>query len=698
MIRSADELQGRQQTQLDHYGLEPGNSVHINGQCDSELGYSVGESLADIDDVADEVEVEHSDVAEWVHEKPHTLKSFAPANVLMTNDSLKSRPQLFVGAGPSTQDRGSTSMQWGDPGDIPSSSSDSQPIPGMKSLFKMYGEVAVRKAAQTPLIDGAVAEETEADKSGQYLNRDNNYEEILENNAPDEEFVALDPDQIYSKRKQTLHKYKSWPLYWDRPVDFHEASHILMGAIAVHESKVCTTIPQEFRGEGTFVINCENLDRSDSNNDGLGMWGRPNGRNRYYGHSSCGLFARMDDGRGNLLPDAKYIWKCMMRRYEHPMTTSVNRGQNRFIKKVYTALHPPDRKEVVSLIVITYEWIGKPFHFRTLPLPTRKRRDVLAAPILPPGSKDWQAASFQNGVMAALPATCSAYFGDCPLYAVGAIDFNAVASIILGGTIVEPSKICNKVPQGYRECGTFIIDLCNFVSDAELRRDDNGCWGKPAGNSRYYKIDSSTGDAVRVDRCCKLIEGAEYDVQILSKRYEHPLVNGRFVRKIYTARTPSNSRVYEPCMSLAVLTYYWKGEPEYFEAGPQRRVRMADAERSRLDMQYAAQSNQACFTDRTRAPSPPPKRSRFRVDEEGMGSSIQSIMYRTEYELQEHQANLLDRFEAFMDRLERISMCLPQVQEPLQQVWGGGAAHDDGSIAHEEEIIVEDGDFNEEFQ
>ncbi|VDO46927.1 unnamed protein product [Haemonchus placei] len=286
-----------------------------------------------------------------------------------------------------------------------------------------------------------------------------------------------------------------------------EASHILMGAIAVHENKVCTTIPQEFRGEGTFVINCENLDRSDSNNDGLGMWGRPNGRNRYYGHSSCGLFARMDDGRGNLLPDAKYIWKCMMRRYEHPMTTSVNRGQNRFIKKVSYFIF-----FVVARFVVTFT------------------------------ASQLNACISQNGVMAALPATCSAYFGDCPLYAVGAIDFNAVASIILGGTIVEPSKICNKVPQGYRECGTFIIDLCNFVSDAELRRDDNGCWGKPAGNSRYYKIDSSTGDAVRVDRCCKLIEGAEYDVQILSKRYEHPLVNGRFVRKIYTARTPSNSR------------------------------------------------------------------------------------------------------------------------------------------------------------
>ncbi|VDK50424.1 unnamed protein product [Cylicostephanus goldi] len=291
----------------------------------------------------------------------------------------------------------------------------------------------------------------------------------------------------------------------------------------------------------------------------------------------------MDDGRGNLLPHAKYIWKCMMRRYEHPMTANVNGGQNRFIKKVYTALYPPERKEVISFVVITYEWIGKPFNFRVIPIPIKNKRGGPPIPHPPPGSKDWQAASFQGSAMAALPATCSAYFGDCPLYAVGAVDFNVAASIILGGTIVEPSKVCSKVPQGYRECGTFVIDLSNFVTDAELRRDDNGCWGKPAGNSRYYKIDPNTGDAVRVDRGCKLIEGAEYDVQILSKRYEHPSVNGRFVRKIYTGRSPSNSRVYENCMLLAVMTYYWKGEPEYFEVGPQRRVRIPeDAERQRL--------------------------------------------------------------------------------------------------------------------
>ncbi|KAK5976047.1 hypothetical protein GCK32_010068 [Trichostrongylus colubriformis] len=441
MIRSADDVQeGRRGQQINHYGVQHDNSVHLPDQCNSEL-YSVEESLADIDDVADEVEVEHSEGVGWEDGKPHTLKSYAPANVLMTNDSLKSRPQLFVGAGPSMQDRESSSMQWGDPGDIPSSTSSSQCIPGMKSLFKMYGEVALRKAAQTPLIDAdeVATEKGEEAVPAPFLSRDEEFEEV-DDDAPDADFIALDPGQLYSKRKQTLHKHKEWPLYWDRPVDFHEASHILMGAIAVHESKVCTSVPQEFRGEGTFVINVEHLNRSDSNNDGLGMWGRPTGRNRYYGHSTCGLFARMDDGKGNLLPDAKYIWKCMMRRYEHPMTASVNSGQNRFIKKVYTALYPPERKEVVSFIVITYEWIGKPFNFRCIPLPVRKRRAGVPAPHPPPGSKDWQAASFQNGVMAALPATCSAYFGDCPLYAVGAIDFNAVASIILGGTIVEPSK------------------------------------------------------------------------------------------------------------------------------------------------------------------------------------------------------------------------------------------------------------------
>ncbi|RCN28891.1 hypothetical protein ANCCAN_25361 [Ancylostoma caninum] len=465
MIRSADGAQDGRPGEDEGFGIECELQEDFHkegsGHCEESLYPNVeGESLADIDDVADEVEIKPTPVS-WDGEVPQQRKNLAPANVLKTNDFLRSRPQLFVGTGQSINNRESSSLQWGDPGEIPSTSSGSQTVPGMKSLFKMYSEVAIRKAARTELL----RPEDDGDERGEevvlapYSDGENAFETPLDDEGVDTDFFALDPGQIYSKRKQLIHKHQKWPLYWDRAIDF----------------------------------------------------------------------------------------------------------------QIYSALYPPERKEMISFVVITYEWIGKPFNFRVIPLPLKNRRGGPPVPHPPPGAKDWQTASFQGSVMAALPATCSAYFGDCPLYAVGAVDFNTAASIILGGTIVEPSKICSRVPQGYRECGTFVIDLRNFVTDAELRRDDNGCWGKPAGNSRYYKIDSNTGDAVRVDRGCKLIEGAEYDVQILSKRYEHPSVNGRFVRKIYTGRSPSSSRIYETCMLLAVMTYYWKGEPEYFEAGPQKR-------------------------------------------------------------------------------------------------------------------------------
>lgn len=92
----------------------------------------------------------------------------------MTNDSLRCRPQMFVGSGGKSQDRDrdTRALQWGgigsrtmfnlsvaemlrkicahvlivsDSGDIPGTSSGSQRVPGMKSMFKMYGEVALRK-------------------------------------------------------------------------------------------------------------------------------------------------------------------------------------------------------------------------------------------------------------------------------------------------------------------------------------------------------------------------------------------------------------------------------------------------------------------------------------------------------------------------------------------------------------------------
>ncbi|EYC00750.1 hypothetical protein Y032_0113g386 [Ancylostoma ceylanicum] len=94
--------------------------------------------------------------------------------------------------------------------------------------------------------------------------------------------------------------------------------------------------------------------------------------------------------------------------------------------------------------------------------------------------------------------------------------------------------------------------------------------------------------------------------------------------------------------------------------------------------------------------SPPQKRFRRSDDDGASNESTQAMMYRTEYELQERQASLLDRFEAFMDRLERISMCLPQLQEPVQQVWMNDGSHED-DVAHEEEIILEEESYNEHY-
>ena len=45
-------------------------------------------------------------------------------------------------------------------------------------------------------------------------------------------------------------------------------------------------------------------------------------------------------------------------------------------------------------------------------------------------------------------------------------------------------RICTRVPQGTREAATFVLSMEQFGSDFELRRDNNGSWGKPAGSAR----------------------------------------------------------------------------------------------------------------------------------------------------------------------------------------------------------------------
>ena len=74
-------------------------------------------------------------------------------------------------------------------------------------------------------------------------------------------------------------------------------------------------------------------------------------------------------------------------------------------------------------------------------------------------------------------------------------------------------RIASSVPQGYREAGTFVIDMEHCPYEAMLRRDDNGIWGKPSGTSRYYVIDESL-DAIRIDTANR-VPDVPHDIQVL---------------------------------------------------------------------------------------------------------------------------------------------------------------------------------------
>uniref|UniRef100_A0A1I7XKP7 Uncharacterized protein n=1 Tax=Heterorhabditis bacteriophora TaxID=37862 RepID=A0A1I7XKP7_HETBA len=112
--------------------------------------------LADIDDIGDEVEVQNNGKLAWilpmelrsddlVTRKNNTMKEhLKPSSVLLTNENLRSRPQMFVGAGKTVIDRSKQASQWGDPGDMPGTSSGDG-APGMKSLFRLYADAALRK-------------------------------------------------------------------------------------------------------------------------------------------------------------------------------------------------------------------------------------------------------------------------------------------------------------------------------------------------------------------------------------------------------------------------------------------------------------------------------------------------------------------------------------------------------------------------
>ncbi|VDK43462.1 unnamed protein product [Anisakis simplex] len=528
------------------------------------------------------------------------FKKPTPAKVLMTEGSLRGNPQMYAiqGRRRSTKREGRDYPPSDPPPQLNVASMDGQTstTPSMTPLFRLYGQSSLKQASLS--LEDITNEETlngvnneiTVERVEEVCDKANDRKDGVVSGYEDDSSIlqssSIQQNQdsaiIHVERNQLVHHFQNWPLYWDRPIDFQEACEILTQQMSMDVSKICDSVPQNYRGEGTFVIDLRGFaNRHDVSLDGLGVWGKPTGRTRYFGLSETGKTFRIDDGRGKIPYGTVYEYKCISKRYEHPRTLNCN---SKFVKRIFTAVHHPSRETAVALAIVCYEWIGEPVNFQVsadeLNLPSRR---ILTAPPLD-GSRNWETASFNRSNFDPNEA-CNAFYGLCPLYAVGAIDFGTAACIILGGTRIDISRICCRVPQGYRMSGTFVIDVRNFVTDAELRRDGNGAWGKPAGHSRYYKLDSVTGEAIRVDRGHKLLEGSEYDVQILLKRYEHLAVNGRFVRKIYTGRSKSDGHTVQ-CSNLAIITYYWKGEPEAFIATPQRKVRIGQQAYSQQRYRY----------------------------------------------------------------------------------------------------------------
>ncbi|GMT13473.1 hypothetical protein PFISCL1PPCAC_4770, partial [Pristionchus fissidentatus] len=550
-----------------------------------------------------------------------------PAATLLTNEFLRGRPQVFVAPGrvplPKTEPeeevtrvrggrgRGNADGEGGGgEGEGPPRLSDpdgSYATPSMKPLFKMYRDASLRKAdtfIQTASSSTSTAaqsipaeevEEEEEQRGQEEEEGEETVHQIDDQTVAGEELEQLiDESQVMGEVEETIqHKEElffedvvedgqhevvyemaelGWPAYSERAIDFAEACDLVLGNTRIPDEKVCKSAPHGFKDIGSFVVDLAGLpDRHEVMVDGFGSWGKPSGRTRFYHMDrDANKYVCVSDARGQLPKGVAYDAKCQLRKYEHPTTAMLNNGANRFIKKIITCVWRDQQQS--QLAIVTYEWVGTPFDFTFLQNEPRRTRGF--APMPPDGARNWEAASFQASSFSSFPATCTATIGGCPVYSFGAIQFQDVCHIIMGATNIDSMKVCDRVPQGFRECGTFVIDVESLGSELELRRDDNGQWGKPAGNSRYFKMDGNT--ATRLDKSGRLERGQAYDLQVLCKRYEHPLTSNRFVRKIYTGRVPFD-KDYHQASTLAVITYFWKGDPIPFDVVPQRKVRVHDA-------------------------------------------------------------------------------------------------------------------------
>ncbi|CAI2352520.1 unnamed protein product [Caenorhabditis sp. 36 PRJEB53466] len=366
------------------------------------------------------------------------------------------------------------------------------------------------------------------------------------------------------------------------------------------------------------------------------------------------------DGKGHLKEWTDgWNYKIVLKKYENQTTKKgADDGRGIFQKKIYTGLRVTQK---LTHAIVTYSWCsGRSWNF----VPPVKKKT------------NWEKKSYEKVNMTSMPQMVSAFYEGFNIYSHCVINFDEAAAIMLGATNVEINKLCSSVPIGYRQDGTFVIDLKRMGHcTLELRRDENGLWSKPSGFSRFYKF-AENGDAVRVDRAGKLPAGQEYDVKVSSKRYENTQVDKKFVRKIYTAKG-KNSETFPGSPEFAVIVYYWKGEA--IEFGPVYKQNIVHTESKSFARFQQMDDEEEQFVEAAPASiiqgeeartqqirQPPLKRARYQPTENVIEMKMSVI--RREMENQERFSAVLDRAEAILGRMEQRMGVVEQVYavEPVE--------------------------------
>ncbi|CAI5452143.1 unnamed protein product [Caenorhabditis angaria] len=512
-------------------------------------------------------------------------------------------------------------------------------LPGMKNMFKVMAESAMSKVN---LKTAGIPEELrkELPKAEERI-------ELDDDRAGTPPCLEKEIDEI-----ESIEYFADHPIYSKSVIDFKMACEILIGSKDVPSNRLCKSVPNEFKGTGTFVIDLEDgrgweyNKRNTHLNDNNGRWATAQGKVRYYKENQQNNLVRADNGKGELNDWAMgvYTYKVILRKYDNEDTRrSIESGQGMFQKKIYSATLA--NGENVNKIIITYSWIGG------------KSWNYLEKP-----RKVW-------GNNVGLPQVASAFFEGFTLYSHEVIDFNQVAAILLGGLIVEQNKVCSAIPLGYRQTGTFVIDMKRMkYGHLELRKDDNGLWGKPSGQNRFYKF-AENGDAVRVDKGGKLTDDIDYDVKLSCKRYEHPQVDKKFVRKIYVAKGKDESLTFDGSPELGIIVYYWKGDPIPFTPI----YKQNDVCDPRKNIVGDEDDDEFVVTESASDIIQPRKRARI----EDASQSVETVgevhddFRNVKLELLRREIENQDRFSSILDRADNILSRLEQ------------------RFPHEEHVIVE---------